>query len=136
MFQEFFEDIGELTILSKNRYVGTLATIAVAMLLTFSGTSKLLWPLFGSANQLLASLSLLAITVWLARLGRKNGYVKIPMLFMFCVTVAALCFLVYKNAVDKNIPLVVISIILLGVAITLVVKATQSLKQITQSSKA
>ena len=136
MFQEFFEGVGKQTVLSSNRYIGTLATIAMASFLTFSGTQNKLWPLFGSANQLLASLTLLAITVWLARLGRKNGFVKIPMLFMFCVTVAALFFLVYKNVVEKNIPLVVISIILLGVAITLVVKATQSLRQIKQGSPA
>jgi len=136
MFQEFFEGIGKQTVLSSNRYIGTLVTIALAAFLTFSGTQSKLWPLFGSANQLLASLALLAVTVWLAKLGKKNGFVKIPMLFMFCVTVAALCFLVYKNAVDRNIPLVIISIVLLGVAVTLVVKATQSLKQITQTSKA
>ena len=136
MFQEFFEGIGKQTVLSSNRYIGTLVTIVLAAFLTFSGTQSKLWPLFGSANQLLASLALLAVTLWLARLGKKNGFVKIPMLFMFCVTVAALCFLVYNNAVDRNIPLVIISIILLGVAVTLVVKAINSLKQITQSTKA
>ncbi|MFQ6034572.1 MAG: carbon starvation protein A [Sedimentisphaerales bacterium] len=134
MFQEFFEDIGKLTILSNNRYVGTLATIAVAMLLTFSGTSKLLWPLFGSANQLLASIALLAITVWLAELRKKNRFVKYPMYFMFCVTLTALCFMVYKNLVAGNVPLIILSLVLLGVAITLVIKASQSLRKITQTA--
>ena len=135
MFQEFFEGIGKQTLLSSNRYIGTLVTIAFAAFLTFSGTQQRLWPLFGSANQLLSSLALLAITVWLAKHGKKNMFVKIPMLFMFCVTVTALGFMVYNNVVDRNIPLVVISILLLGVAVTLVIRAIQSLKQTTQNAK-
>ena len=134
MFQEFFEDMGSVAVLSKNRYVGTVVTIAMAAVFTFTGTQGALWPLFGSANQLLASLTLLAITVWLAKMGKSNGFVKYPMYFMFCVTLTALCVLVYNNIVaeKKNIPLIVMSVLLLGVAVTLVVKAMKSLRQIAQ----
>jgi len=102
--------------------------------LTFTGTRDALWPLFGSANQLLASLTLLAITMWLAKLGKKNKFVKYPMYFMFCVTLTALCFMVHKNFLARNIPLVILSIVLLGVAITLVVKAIQSLRKIARTA--
>jgi len=135
MFQEFFEGTGTQTVLSKNRYVGTIVTIAVAMLFTFTGTRAALWPLFGSANQLLASLTLLAVTLWLAKLGKDNRFIKYPMYFMFCVTLTALVLLAYRNLVDKNIPLIVISILLLAVAITLVTKAMSSLKKITHEPK-
>jgi carbon starvation protein len=135
MFQEFFEGTGAQTVLSKNRYVGTVVTIAVAMLFTFTGTRTALWPLFGSANQLLASLTLLAVTLWLAKLGTGNRFIKYPMYFMFCVTLTALVLLAYRNLVDKNIPLIVTSLLLLGVAITLVIKATSSLKKITHEPK-
>lgn len=130
MFEEFFEGIGPQAILSKNRYVGTLATIAVAMLFTFTGTRAALWPLFGSANQLLASLTLLAITVWLTKLGKRTEFVRYPMYFMFCVTLTALGFMVYNNICAGNITLIVISVLLLGVAVTLVGKAAGSLKKI------
>jgi carbon starvation protein len=137
MFQEFFEGTGTQTVLSKNRYVGTIVTIAVAMLFTFTGTRAALWPLFGSANQLLASLTLLAVTLWLAKLGKDNRFVKYPMYFMLCVTLTALGFMVYNNIVaeKKNIPLIVISILLLGVGVTLVTKAMSSLKKITHEPK-
>ena len=135
MFQEFFEGTGTQTVLSKNRYVGTVVTIAVAMLFTFTGTRAALWPLFGSANQLLASLTLLAVTLWLAKLGIGNKFIKYPMYFMFCVTLTALVLLAYRNFVDKNIPLIVTSLLLLGVAITLVTKAMSSLKKITHEPK-
>jgi carbon starvation protein len=133
MFQEFFEGTGTQTVLSESRYVGTVVTIAVAMLFTFTGTRAALWPLFGSANQLLASLTLLAVTLWLTKLGTGNSFIKYPMYFMFCVTLTALVFLAYRNLAAKNIPLIVTSILLLGVAITLVIKAMSSLKKITQT---
>lgn len=132
MFQEFFESKGKQTVLTTNRYVGTLVTVMVAAFLTFTGTRDTLWPLFGSANQLLASLTLLAVTIWLARLGKSTTFVKIPMVFMFCVTVTALCILVYNNIASRNITLIVMSLLLLAVALTLIGKAMHSLRQVAQ----
>jgi len=129
-FQEFFESKEKTTFLSQNRYVGTLVTVVFSALLAFSGTSEILWPLFGSANQLLASIVLLAITVWLAELGKKNRFVKYPMYFMFCVTLVALLNLIYKNAISLNIPLLILSIVLFIVAIVLVLQAGKSLIRI------
>ena len=129
-FQEFFERKDKESILSRNRYVGTLVTIVFAGLLVFSGTSETLWPLFGSANQLLASIVLLAITVWLAELRKKNSFVKYPMYFMFCVTLTALGNLIYKNLVAKNIPLFLVTSLLFLVAVVLVIQARTSLKKI------
>jgi carbon starvation protein len=132
MFQEIFDGKGPKNILSGNRYIGTLVTIGVSMLLTFTGTRDSLWPLFGTANQLLASLSLLTITVWMAKLKKKNGIVKYPMYFMFAVTLTALGFQIYSNAFGENpnILLVLVSLLLSGVAITLVIHAIRSLKTI------
>lgn len=127
MFQEFFEGTKAQNSMSNNRYAGTIITIAVAAYFTFSGTRDALWPLFGSANQLLASLTLLAVTIWLAKLGIKNNFVKIPMIFMFCVTLTALGYMVYKNIIAQNIALIILSLILFGVAITLVLRARESL---------
>jgi carbon starvation protein len=136
MFQEFFEGMPMQSVLSKNRYVGTAVTIGVAALLTFTRTQGALWPLFGAANQLLASLTLLAITVWLAKSGRDNRFLKYPMYFMFCVTITALGFMVYNNFTSepRNLILVVFSLILLAVAITLVANAAKSLRSVTKTA--
>jgi len=48
------------------------------------------WPIFGTSNQLLASLSLLALSVWLARTGRKAVYTIVPMAFMMVMTMWSL----------------------------------------------
>jgi carbon starvation protein len=133
-FQEFFETKEKKSILSKNRYIGTLVTVVFAGLLVFSGTSDTLWPLFGSANQLLASIVLLSVTVWLAELRKKNHFVKYPMYFMFCITLTALGNLIYKNIVAMNFTLVIITILLFAVAIVLVIHAGKSLRKIKQKN--
>jgi carbon starvation protein len=131
VFQEFFEKRGgeKPSIFAKNRYVSTTITVAAAAFLTFSGTGAALWPLFGSANQLLAAMALLAITVWLANMKKKNLFTKIPMVFMFAVTLTALGNLIYENAVKGNIVLLVIGIILLFLAGALIVESVRSLRR-------
>lgn len=50
----------------------------------------LLWPLFGTSNQLLAGISLLLITIWLHRKGRSIIYTLIPMIFLLFMTLWAM----------------------------------------------
>ncbi|MFH0731574.1 MAG: carbon starvation CstA family protein [Candidatus Omnitrophota bacterium] len=52
------------------------------------------WPIFGTSNQLLASLILLAISVWLIKSGKRPFYVILPMLFMMVMTIWSLFSLV------------------------------------------
>ncbi len=122
-FQEFFETKNRKTVLASNRYIGTLVTIVFSSLIAFSGTSETLWPLFGSANQLLASIVLLAITVWLIEWGKPTAFVRYPMIFMFCVTLTALASLVIRNFSERNIPLSILSVILFIVAAVLIFEA-------------
>ena len=129
-FQEFFEisDQKESGSIFKNRFVATGITVAVGAALTFSGQSMSIWPVFGSANQLLAALALLTITVWVAHLKKNMMFTLIPMLFMFAVTLTALVMLFYTNLVDyHNYTLSVISILLTVLAVMLGVKAYQVL---------
>jgi len=79
----------------SNMYVSTAITVGLSALLLSYGYQKI-WPIFGSANQLLAGLSLLAVSAWLAKSKKKNLMTVIPMVFMFAVTLTAL-FLVAKN---------------------------------------
>ena len=98
MFQEFWIDstkgetpenvTGYKKVLS-NPYVATVITVVLGILLGMNGYGKI-WALFGSANQLLAALGLLAIAAWLGNIGRKNAMCWIPMFFMLAVTIASL----------------------------------------------
>jgi len=124
MFQEYFEkkDDNEKSWIT-NRYVSTGITVFFGAALTFSGQTMSIWPVFGSANQLLAALALLTLTVWVANLKKGFLFVLIPMIFMFAVTLTALGMLVYQNFLIDNYALAVISILLFVLSILLGVKA-------------
>ena len=49
-----------------------------------------IWALFGSANQLLAALGLLAVATWLGNIGKNNKMFLFPMVFMLVVTISSL----------------------------------------------
>jgi carbon starvation protein len=83
------EWLGEAWVGFKNQHVASIISMIVTMLLVLSGTWVYLWQLFGASNQLMASLSLLIVTVWLASAGRNPSYAGIPMLFMYVTTMAA-----------------------------------------------
>ncbi|MGQ9644362.1 MAG: carbon starvation CstA family protein, partial [Ignavibacterium sp.] len=125
MLQEFFESKKqpETKSVFQNRFVATGITVAVGAALTFSGKTMSIWPVFGSANQLLAALALLALTVWVAYLRKGYLFVMIPMFFMFAVTLTSLAMLSYTNFTAMNYTLAVISLLLFVLAIILGVKA-------------
>ena len=60
------------------------------VLLAGPGGYRNFWTLFGTSNQLLAALSLLGITVWLKKSGRRYWYTLWPMVFVSAVTITAL----------------------------------------------
>jgi carbon starvation protein len=73
----------------QNQHVASIFGSALVLALVLSGTWVYLWQLFGASNQLLAALSLLLVTLWLASTRRNPAYAGIPMLFMYVTTVAA-----------------------------------------------
>jgi carbon starvation protein len=83
------EWVGEVVPAIKNMHVSTVTSMLLTMLLVLTGTWVYLWQLFGSANQLMAALSLLIVTVWLREQRRNPAYALWPMLFMYITTLAA-----------------------------------------------
>src|SRR5918996_642988 len=73
----------------KNQHVASIIGMVLTMALVLTGTWVYLWQLFGASNQLMAALSLLIVTVWLASVGRNPAYAGLPMLFMYVTTIAA-----------------------------------------------
>lgn len=98
MFQEFWLDsskgetpenvTGYKKVLS-NMYVSTIITVILGVVLGLNGYEKI-WALFGSANQLLAGLGLLAVATWLGNIGKNNKMFLFPMGFMLVVTIFSL----------------------------------------------
>jgi carbon starvation protein len=80
--------------------LGTLLTMALPFYFIIfappNSWSKF-WTLFGASNQLLAALTLLAITVWLYQARRRIAFTLIPMLFVLVITLWALTRMTFAN---------------------------------------
>jgi carbon starvation protein len=135
--QEYFEDMPQpaAQVMAKNRYLSTTIVVILSVLLLASGEFEKLWPIFGSANQLLAALALLTIGVWLIKKNISATFVTIPMFFMFTVTLASLGLFAWKNFQDDGYILAAIASILFVLAIALIVLAIRSIKKEVKASE-
>ena len=100
-FQEFFldDDVNDKNrkpwqSLMTNKYFATVLTLVLAYLLTKVGYKEI-WPLFGSGNQLLSVLALVACAVFLKKTKRQGAMLWIPTVFMIAVTFTALGMTIY-----------------------------------------
>ncbi|WP_340002019.1 carbon starvation protein A [Oceanobacillus sp. FSL K6-0127] len=87
----------KVNVLTKPHVATSVAVLSSAALVLipegpngFGSGGYLIWPLFGTANQLLAGISLLLISIWLKLLGRNYAYTLIPMIFLMFMTLYAL----------------------------------------------
>lgn len=118
--QEFAE---ERSPFFEKNHVATIVIVIGSGALAISGTWNAVWPLFGSANQMLGALALLAVSVWLIKKGVKAWFAIIPMVFMFIVTLSALFILMQSNFAEKNYFLLISSFVLLVLCIFLVIES-------------
>ena len=72
-----------------NKYFSTIVTLLCGYILTQIGYANI-WPLFGSANQMLSALVLITLCVFLKVTGRENRTLFPPLIIMLCVTFTAL----------------------------------------------
>jgi carbon starvation protein len=80
---------GEVFPALKNMHISTIVSMFLTILLVLTGTWVYLWQLFGAANQLMAALSLLIVTVWLREQKKNPSFALWPTLFMYFTTLAA-----------------------------------------------
>lgn len=79
----------------QNGYIATFAAVAACLALAFGAGGRdgqggmLIWPLFGTTNQLLAGLTLLVLSVMLVKLGRRYIFTLVPMVFVTLMSLAA-----------------------------------------------
>jgi len=88
----------------------------------------LLWPLFGTSNQLLAAISLLIVTIWLKRKGRNYIYTLLPLVFLLFMTLWAMVQQVFfewsgAGETDGNLLLFTFGAIILSFAIWIVLES-------------
>jgi carbon starvation protein len=115
--------------LLRNKWVASLIPILVAYYLGATSAYEWVWPMFGSANQLVAALALLVISGWLAKLKRPTIYTVIPCIFMLCTTIGALLWQIPTNLSQGNPQLSIIGAVLVVLACILVKEAIKQMKR-------
>jgi carbon starvation protein len=112
-----------------NGVLATLVAVGACLLLAFgaggaSGTGGLvIWPLFGSTNQILAGLTLLVISVMLIKLGRPSFYTLLPMLFVLTMSFLAGCVTLLQFFEAGNYLLVVLDVVVLITSLLVMLEA-------------
>jgi carbon starvation protein len=126
-------------------FVATAATVIAPAIFVSSNLTdaqgnpvaawKVFWPIFGTSNQLLAGLTLLGITIWLARTGRRRAawLTGVPMVFMMVTTLYALTVLLWRaygrlaagRGADGP---ALVALVLFVLAILLIVEASRALR--------
>jgi carbon starvation protein len=90
------EALGDRFPILRNVHVGTLIALLFTILLIWFVPFIQIWGVFGAANQLMASLALLLITLWLMSKAKNYQWTFWPFIFMFVTTMAALLYSAYR----------------------------------------
>jgi carbon starvation protein len=91
------EALGDRIPAMKNTHVGTVIALVLTLVLIWLVPFLQIWVVFGAANQLMASLALLLITLWLISKGKNYQWTLWPFLFMFVTTIGALLYKAYES---------------------------------------
>jgi carbon starvation protein len=120
------EFLGERVPVLRNVHVGTVVALVFSAILIWTGFWARIWVLFGGANQLMASLALLIISLWLISKAKSYMWALIPFAFMFITTIAALVitgFNSFKAINFADVGAAIGNIIAGGIAVILVICA-------------
>ncbi|MCX6645871.1 MAG: carbon starvation protein A [bacterium] len=100
------------------------AALAVVFMYFLAKSNALnkIWPIFGAGNQLLAALTLIAVSVWLLERKKPAWFAIIPGVFMLVTTMIALVYVLTTSYwPTHNVTLIVADILLLALAVGTVV---------------
>lgn len=120
----------------KNPAIATLLAVGSCLVLAFGAGGAdgsggmIIWPLFGTTNQLLAGLTLLVITVMLVRRKRPIVYTLVPLIFVVVMTLWALLAQLRSFYEQGNIFLLVLDIVVLVASILVALECASTLKRL------
>jgi carbon starvation protein len=131
------QEAGDIIGVSIGKAVATVIVVVVALALTFGAGADgsggmLIWPLFGTTNQLLAGLTLSIIAVMLLRRGRGVIPVVLPMAFVMVMTLYALVVQLGTFWSEQNWLLLVLDVVILVAALWVIVEAGAAMNRARQ----
>lgn len=110
----------------RNRYAATLIVVVAAGALALTGQWRVIWPVFGASNQLVAALSLLVVSCWLLASGRSARITLVPAVVMLVTTIGAFAWQIagaWKGSAGKGPDWWIVGIDVVLVALALFVLA-------------
>ncbi len=131
--QEIFRHSDRKPKLINNRYFSTFIIVSAAAMLTFikpgGQGAMVLWPLFGSLNQLLAGLALGVVSVYLRLKNINQMFTLIPMVFVLVITLWAMVENLIRFLEKEDYVLIILSVLILVLTMVLLVTGLKSLLQ-------
>ncbi|USQ80769.1 carbon starvation protein A [Ornithinimicrobium faecis] len=127
------QEIGDIAGVTLRKNLATIIAVGVGLALTFGAGADgsggmLIWPLFGTTNQLMAALTLSIIAIMLLRRGRTPLPALIPLVFVGAVTVYALFVQLGTFYEESNWLLLIMDIVILIAALWVIVEAFAAMR--------
>ncbi|MEI8173458.1 MAG: carbon starvation CstA family protein [Deltaproteobacteria bacterium] len=134
LWQVMFKDVPKI----MKTYIFNAALAVVFMyLLAYNNAFLVIWPAFGSANQLLASLALIAVSVWLVNRGINALFTVVPAIFMMVTTIYSLFVLLIEKYLPKqNYALAAFAVLMILLSIGVIVLAYKKWREIKNAAAA
>ncbi|MGD7001456.1 carbon starvation CstA family protein [Corynebacterium halotolerans] len=134
------QEIGEIMGFRPKALLATVVVVVLGLALTFSAGADgsggmLIWPLFGTTNQLMAALTLAILCVILAHLRRPYWPILIPLVFVMVMSLWAAIIQLQTFFDDGNWLLLVIDVIILIAAVWVTVEAIGALNRARKEPK-
>lgn len=110
-------------------------SVILMWMLAYSNAFSTLWPIFGTANQLMAALGLIAVSSWLILRKRRYLFTFIPAVFMIATTIASLFILLRKYVESRNYILAVTDVLMLLLSVGVIYLAVKTFMRPAVESK-
>ena len=134
LWQVIFKNVPKIM---KSYLFNALLCVVLMFLLAYNNAFLVIWPIFGSANQLLASLALIAVSVWLVKRGKNIWFTVIPAIFMMVTTLYSLVVLLLEKYLPKqNIMLSVADVLLIILSIGVIAMAYKKWRELRKTATA
>jgi carbon starvation protein len=105
----------------RSYYFNSFICVVLMFVLAKTNAFLAIWPVFGTANQLLAVLTLICVTIWLRTKRKPYLFTLLPAMFMLATTTASLISLLTKRYIPEgNFILAAASILLLGLSVAFI----------------
>ena len=133
LWQAIFKNVPKIM---KSYLFNALLCVVLMFILAYKNAFLVIWPIFGSANQLLASLALIAVSVWLVKRKKTAWFTILPAIFMMITTLYSLFVLLIEKYIPKqNIMLSVIDVLLIILSIGVIALAYKKWKELKKGAQ-